>query len=716
MLNYWTLRGNPVIQLKIGINGLSGSGEFRLPDTLRTGNYLIRSCTRWMQNLSSDLFSYKRISVVNPFKGVDNIKVPSSGQAPDSIIFYPESGSLVTGIESVVGFRCIDLSGNPVAICGNVIDSNNDTLCRVQTDCSGYGLFSIKPSGIDKIYLVTGENKKNTRKYSLPDIKDSGLVFSLETTPDDDFFRIEIECNTTLDSVGRRLSLLYSPVLATPIIQEIFIETAAEIILQKENLPEGLGTISIIDESGLPIANRWVYNERKAHINYNVQIADRIYSTREKVKFQITATDNNENPVRSELMVSVVKSFSVDKAGYTNVSGLVQSPLLATISTDFNKYGINDYLIFYSFDGSLLENDKGSGNSHREYLPELRGQLVSGTIRNSITGESIKNKDIVLSFVGETAQCRFSKTDDDGYFNFVITEYGTREMVIQPLSAELNDNYIELCNSFPVAVCRYTSFPFYPDSVKLADINKAVISMQVKNIYEPFMQYKTKKPVKRDETDFYGDSVDSILVSNFIGLGSLKEIVKEIVPGVSIYNKDDKSKFKIVSYLESLPFENDPLTLVDGVPINDVDLLLTIDPLDIKKIEILRERYLISDIILEGIIHIITRKGNLSALEFEKPLFRREFEALQFGHSFNCPDYSFDSVRYSRVPDFRNTLYWNPDLTTEDSGITTVEFYTSDEPGEYTIIVEGMASDGRSGRSEISFIVEDSKSPLRVIK
>ena len=67
---------NPINQLKVGIDGYSGSAVFRLPDTLRTGNYFIRSFTHWMQNFPEDFFSYKKISVINPFR-INEIKIPS---------------------------------------------------------------------------------------------------------------------------------------------------------------------------------------------------------------------------------------------------------------------------------------------------------------------------------------------------------------------------------------------------------------------------------------------------------------------------------------------------------------------------------------------------------------------------------------------------------------------------------------------------------------
>lgn len=51
-------------------------------------------------------------------------------------------------------------------------------------------------------------------------------------------------------------------------------------------------------------------------------------------------------------------------------------------------------------------------------------------------------------------------------------------------------------------------------------------------------------------------------------------------------------------------------------------------------------------------------------------------------------------------------LYWKPDLRTGKNGKTEIDFFTSDESSEYTIIVEGIASDGSTGFSFSSFNVK----------
>ncbi len=71
---------NPVVRVKIWLNGQSGSGKFTIPDTLRTGNYIISACTHLMQNFSPDLFAARKISVINPFLKIDHIEIgPQTG-------------------------------------------------------------------------------------------------------------------------------------------------------------------------------------------------------------------------------------------------------------------------------------------------------------------------------------------------------------------------------------------------------------------------------------------------------------------------------------------------------------------------------------------------------------------------------------------------------------------------------------------------------------
>ena len=61
---------------------------------------------------------------------------------------------------------------------------------------------------------------------------------------------------------------------------------------------------------------------------------------------------------------------------------------------------------------------------------------------------------------------------------------------------------------------------------------------------------------------------------------------------------------------------------------------------------------------------------------------------------FYVPRYDVDSVRQDTTLDRRPTIYWNPAVKVAPGRRTKVSFYTTDETGTYTVILEGVTRDG----------------------
>jgi TonB-dependent SusC/RagA subfamily outer membrane receptor len=62
---------------------------------------------------------------------------------------------------------------------------------------------------------------------------------------------------------------------------------------------------------------------------------------------------------------------------------------------------------------------------------------------------------------------------------------------------------------------------------------------------------------------------------------------------------------------------------------------------------------------------------------------------------FYSPKYdSPESIKNSK-PDLRTTIFWKPNVVTDDEGNATLDFYTADDPATYTVIIEGISDDGK---------------------
>jgi hypothetical protein len=50
----------------------------------------------------------------------------------------------------------------------------------------------------------------------------------------------------------------------------------------------------------------------------------------------------------------------------------------------------------------------------------------------------------------------------------------------------------------------------------------------------------------------------------------------------------------------------------------------------------------------------------------------------------------------SRIPDYRNTLYWNPSVKPDKDGKAIIEFWSSDNKSDYIINIQGITEEGRT--------------------
>ena len=154
------------------------------------------------------------------------------------------------------------------------------------------------------------------------------------------------------------------------------------------------------------------------------------------------------------------------------------------------------------------------------------------------------------------------------------------------------------------------------------------------------------------------------------------------------------------------PFTGDPLILLDGVPVFDVDKLMALDPLKLRKLETVQRRYFLGGTNFGGIMNWISYKGDLAGYILDPHAVVVDYEGLELEREFYSPSYETEESRAGHLPDFRNVLYWSPGVSTDGQGKKTLSFYSSDLPGRYIVVAEGIAPDGTAGSGIMSFGVK----------
>jgi hypothetical protein len=139
---------------------------------------------------------------------------------------------------------------------------------------------------------------------------------------------------------------------------------------------------------------------------------------------------------------------------------------------------------------------------------------------------------------------------------------------------------------------------------------------------------------------------------------------------------------------------DEALVLLNNIPFPDPAFVAKLGTKQIKKIDLKKNHLIYGNIDFYGILSITTNQKNVYALN-------AAYANLTFPNLFrNIPvmlsgiDYGAENNQSKTTPDLRQTLYWNPEFQLSKDGKATVEFYTSDLKGNYSVEIEGITSTG----------------------
>ena len=685
----------PVRQLKIRLNsdGISTT-RFVLPDTLSTGNYLLRGYTKWMRNYNADLYFSKIISVVNPFV---NKTFPKGDKAfgNDTVIFYPEGGRVISGARNFLVFQSLNAYAQGESVNGYIVSDSGDTINTVTSNSNGIGRFYLKPKK-NTVYSILVSSNGKTISLPLPKPIESGYGIHLtDDTSSKKVFEI-VASGKTINKQKKGFLHIASAGGKFLKSYQVSVKGGERVAVEKGKLPNSLLFASLIDDKGEELSSRYFkFYGSVSSSGIEVKTDRHTYKTRSKVSVDIT----NLNHL-SDVSVSVVKRCLLNETpGIVGHSG-IPNKVLGRWQTD--NISANDMLICCSPVTDILAT-----RQQIHFLPEMEGEIISGVIIDKESNQPIVDKSYILSFVGRVPIISITKTDSSGRFNYISNRYGEREIVIQPLSRDTVDlNYnINLDIPFSNDFSTVTMSPLYMDSAKTVAINRAIINMQLNMVYQPYNSYPVKPVEPVVPFPFYGKPESTVTLGHFIELPTMEDVFREIVP--QVYLRRENGEFYFNIYDATLKSQNSDIvfSLVDGVPVWDVSRILEINPEEMNRIEVIRHNYYLHTYSLGAILNLFTSKGDLSAMNFDKRIFRQSQQCYSYSYQFNSPNYSIDSVSTSRIPDFRNLLYWNPLLSFSEDASANATFYTSDEASDYTIVVEGLNAEGIIERTQHSFEV-----------
>ena len=301
---------------------------------------------------------------------------------------------------------------------------------------------------------------------------------------------------------------------------------------------------------------------------------------------------------------------------------------------------------------------------------------------------------LMLSLVGKTARFDYAVSDSNGHFRFLVKGIeGPREVVIQHNNPRYTDYQIRLDDPFLDDFQEVRLPDFIIDTNQLTAINRAVINAQINALY-----LRDTTPDRRDpgQTSFYGTPEYRVMLDDYLRLPEMREVFFELIPSAQMHGRAEQTTIRIRDKRTQMFFPSPPLMLVDGVVTWQPPDIEGLDARKVERIELVNCDYYFGMLQFHGILSIATTAGDCP-INLPRQVFRQSYDFFSGEQQEPFSDYHDDSLRRSPVPDFRNTLYWDPLLRTGKNGRARMEFYTADDRADYSLLIRGITGDGRQG-------------------
>jgi len=698
----------PVLQCKIALKDGAGNGSIYLPVALNSGAYQIRAYTNWMKNFDADFYFHKQITIVNSLK---NLNAKSNQARNYDIQFFPEGGNLVKGIPGKVAFRMVDQSGHGMDGQGVVVDNNGGIVAEFRPLKFGIGSFSFRPVGTNpyKAVLKIGDT---TITRDLPKAMDNGYVLRVDALSGS---QLKINVTTNILSAQNVYVLVHTRDNVKLAERLTLMNGTGEFVVDKNKFGEGISHITVFDSDGIPQCERLFFIQPKRQLIIQPIVAEQQLTSRKKVRITVNSTDESKAPVAADMSVSVYRVDSLQSIPNETIDNYfwLNSELKGNIESAgyyFSDKGaevegaIDNLMLTQGWRRFTWQNVSNPSKPVYQFVPEYKGHIIYGIVTNNKTGLPAPNVVAYVSVPGSRVQLYTARSDSMGNVRFYTGDfYGPNEIVLQAPGTEDTTYKLQLLSAF--------SDKFSSENLPSLQLEERVrnllseynVSTQVQNNFSGENLKHFFAP-SIDTASFFGKPNAQYLLDNYTRFSTMEEVLREYVYEVQVRRQKDNFRL-IVLDADNRIFLDNPLTLFNGVPVFDSNKIVRYDPLSVRKIEVINRRYFYGPSIFNGIVNFITYSPDPNMLADLSPMIM-EYEGLQYEREFYSPVYETQEQISSRLPDFRNVLYWSPNVRTDTQGKTEFNFFTSDLKGKYVAIIEGIDSIGRAGEKSIFFEVK----------
>lgn len=721
-----------VSKKRLYTDDITAAGDFKIEKNWKPGNYILRAYTNYMRNESTNYFFKKEIPIWNinskdSLIRINNTKNKLSqnttGNTKLEIDFYPESGYLVYGINSILAIKTTDNLGRNISINGIINDSDDNFVTTFQTFQFGVGKTYFVPEK-GKTYYASVTINNEELKFKLPKILDTGYNLQINNLGENLALKVTtnlpIGLKDTYLIAHQRGKLIFKKQEPNPV-------ESYQIKLSNQDIEDGITTFVLFDNNGNAVCERLVYiNNPKNDIQVNFQIENKNPKIREKVTVQIDLKDKNNQPIYGNLSVAITDLDAIEhSSNHENIKtylllnsdlrGKIESPgyFFEKENEAKRKYLLDLMMLTHGWRRFIWNDILYNNNPKTVVFTPEKGIYINGRTTNLKGAKKQFSAATRLSFIDKMPFQENKQSNNDGTFNYgpyifndtlpTIIEARVKDFKSDHLkdnrfvSIFLNDNSYNapkinrdvLLKSNPIDVIKITSFfqQAQKRSLLFDEVDKSYQLLDEVVIKANKVSEEEKRDEELNSRSLHGSASNRIDMKDYENQTYLNLMdLLSMVPGVMASNGGI-----------SIRNQGTPLILLDGMQMELEDIQF-LTAFDIEFIDVLKgAEAAIYPNSGNGVIAIYLKMGGSSK---NRNVPRKpgviNFKALGFNspREFYAPNYS-NNLYESYKQDIRTTLHWIPKIEIiPTANKHEFSFFTSDSKSKYAIKIEGITNTG----------------------
>ncbi|MBS1509525.1 MAG: TonB-dependent receptor plug domain-containing protein [Bacteroidetes bacterium] len=649
--------------------------------------------------------------------------------------FMPESGTLINGITSDIAFKALNENGKAADVKGLIKDSKGNVITAFESYHMGMGKFMFTPeAGVAYKAIITSP-AHITQEYALPVAADNGVVMHITKANK----KITITLNAVTETEAVLKVSTKSIVYHT---QNIDLEKGINTVTIDENIfPEGIAVFSLYKTNETPIAERLVFLNEDKQLHVIISTDKQKYQPREKVLLTIKTTDENGKAIPSNFSLAVVDdklwTFADDKQDHilswlmlsSELKGTVEEPQFYFKKEESKAIPALDLLMltqgyrYFDFIEYVQQENK------LKFLPD-QDNVLSGNIVN-IKGQPVKAKLYLMNTVTGGRAMKVNTNADGQFFFSQLEPHQNYYLLAQSFHNKEKINISITQNGAGYNTTQHSQYKAIntPELVQALGMVKKpaafpVLAKDDKNV-AGLIAPQLNANARLDEVVVVGYSamrkreltgaVVNVAARDFGDVNNWANALAGKVAGIQVVNQANPgADLKLVIRGAGTLGYQPPLYVVDGIPMEQLNIN-TLNINDIESITVLKDASataLYGSRASSGAVVISMKKSRYDKLKFN--LGAKYYYATQQVYTTGT---AFTAVRKFYTPkytskiteertDFRETIYWNPVVQTDNTGTASVEFYNSDAATTFRAIAEGIGYNGKLGRADTTYAVQ----------